>query len=119
MGVLWFTKPLKHQTKIVAHNIFIFYFLSFEEIKAWFFMWILCLAEDSLETSCLIFSEKQWKNIYECRLLQSRLDFKGLNGYNKIIHLAVTQTVTKFCVFMFYLLNFLNFRYLIPVFTSW
>ena len=33
-------------------------------------MWILCLAEDSLETSGLIFSEKQWKNIYECRLLQ-------------------------------------------------
>ena len=24
-------------------------------------MWILCLAEDSLETSSLIFSEKQWK----------------------------------------------------------
>ena len=23
-------------------------------------MWILCLAEDSLETSSLIFSEKQW-----------------------------------------------------------
>ena len=33
-------------------------------------MWLLCLAEDSLETSSLIFSEKQWKNIYECRLLQ-------------------------------------------------
>ena len=28
-------------------------------------MWILCLAEDSLETSSFIFSEKQWKNIYE------------------------------------------------------
>ena len=24
-------------------------------------MWILCLAEDSLEVSSLIFSEKQWK----------------------------------------------------------
>ena len=24
-------------------------------------MWILCLAEDSLATSSLIFSEKQWK----------------------------------------------------------
>ena len=24
-------------------------------------MWILCLAEDSLETSSLIFFEKQWK----------------------------------------------------------
>ena len=24
-------------------------------------MWILCLAEDSPETSSLIFSEKQWK----------------------------------------------------------
>ena len=33
--------------------------LSIEENKAWFFMWILCLAEDSLETSSLIFSEKQ------------------------------------------------------------
>ena len=42
---------------------FNFLLLSFKEIKVWFFMWILCLAEDSLETSSLIFSEKQWKNI--------------------------------------------------------
>ena len=28
-------------------------------------MWILCLGEDSFETSSLIFFEKQWKNIYE------------------------------------------------------
>ena len=33
-------------------------------------MWILCLAEDSGEISSLIFSEEQWRNIYECRLLQ-------------------------------------------------
>ena len=46
--------------------------------EAWFFMWILCLAEDSLETSSLIFSEKQWKYIYECRLLQSWLALGGL-----------------------------------------
>ena len=52
------------QTKIAADDI-----LSFEENKAWCFKWILCLAENSLETSSLIFSEKQWKNIYECRLL--------------------------------------------------
>ena len=36
-------------------------------------MWILCLAEDPVETLSLIFSEKQWKNSYECRLLQSWL----------------------------------------------
>ena len=30
-----------------------------------------CLSEDSLETSSLIFSEKQCKNINKCRLLQS------------------------------------------------
>ena len=35
--------------------------LSFEESKAWCFKCILCLAEDSLETSSLISSEKQWK----------------------------------------------------------
>ena len=45
-------------------------------------MWTLCLAEDSLETPSLIFSEKNKKqnkkkkknnekNIYDCRLLQS------------------------------------------------
>ena len=37
-----------------------FLLLSFKENKAWCFMWILCLAEDSHETSSLIFSEKQW-----------------------------------------------------------
>ena len=42
-------QPLKRQTKIAAADILIFYLLlSFEENKAWFFMWILCLAEDSL-----------------------------------------------------------------------
>ena len=40
-------------------------------------MWILCLTEDSLDTSSLIFSEKQSKNIYECRLLQSVDDYVG------------------------------------------
>ena len=49
--------PLRRQRKIAADDILISYF-SFEENKAWFFMWILCLAEDSLETSSLIFSEK-------------------------------------------------------------
>ena len=53
--------------------------LPIEEDKAWFFMWILCLAEDSLETSSLIFSEKQWKNIYECHLLQLWLALWGLD----------------------------------------
>ena len=57
--------PLKHQTKIAADDIFNFLLLSFEENKAWFFMWILCLAEDSLETSSHIFSEKQWKDIHD------------------------------------------------------
>ena len=41
-------------------------------------MWILCLAEDSHEMSSLIFSERQWKSIYECCLLQSWLAFYGL-----------------------------------------
>ena len=47
--------------------------LSFEENKAWFFMWILCLAKDSHELSSHIFSGRQGKNIYECCLLQSWL----------------------------------------------
>ena len=68
-----FFQPLKRQTKIAADNILISLLLSFEENKAWFFVWIRCLAEDSPETSSLIFSEKQWKNIYECLLLQSWL----------------------------------------------
>ena len=51
--------PLERQTKIAADDILIFLLLSFEENKAWFFMWILCL--DSLETSSFIFTQKQWK----------------------------------------------------------
>ena len=64
---------LKAPNKNCNRRDFNFLLLSLEENKAWFFMWILCLAEDSLETSSLIFSEKQWKKIYECRLLQSWL----------------------------------------------
>ena len=41
-------------------------------------MWIVCLAEDSHEISSLIFSEKQWKSIFKCRLLQSWLQLSGL-----------------------------------------
>ena len=47
-------------------------------------MWILCLAEDSLETSSLIFSEKQWKNIYECCLLQLGLALQIAEFANSI-----------------------------------
>ena len=65
-------EPLKCQTKIAADDILIFTFI-FEENKAWFFHVNPLLAEDSLGTLSLIFSEKQWRNIYECRLLQSWL----------------------------------------------
>ena len=64
---------LKALNKNCSRRHFHFLLFSFEENKAWCFKWILCLAEDSHETSSLIFSEKQWKNIYECRLLQSWL----------------------------------------------
>ena len=74
----------KAPNKNCSRRHLIFLLLSFEENKAWFFMWIFCLAEDSLETSSLIFSEKQWKNIYECRLLQSWLALEGLMGCIKI-----------------------------------
>ena len=50
----FYSSPLKRQTKIVADDI-LFILSSFKENKVWFFMWIL--AEDSLETSSLIFSE--------------------------------------------------------------
>ena len=62
--------------KTAADDILIFYFYLSKKNEAWFFMWILCL-EESLETSSLIFSEKQWKNIYECHLLQFDWHFKG------------------------------------------
>ena len=34
-------------------------------------MWILCQVEDSHEKSNIVLSEDQWKNIQDCRLLQS------------------------------------------------
>ena len=52
-------KPLKRQTKIAADDILIFYFNLSTKIRLGFFMCILCLAEDSLETSSLIISEKR------------------------------------------------------------
>ena len=55
------SETLIEPSKTAADNTFIFILLSFEENKAWYYMWILCLAEDSYEISNLIFSEKQWK----------------------------------------------------------
>ena len=46
--------------KNCSRRHFNFLLLSFIENKARFFMWILCLAQDSLKTSSLIFSEKHW-----------------------------------------------------------
>ena len=43
-------------------------------------MWILWLAEDSLETSSLIFPEKQWKNIF---MMQSAAVVTGPLRVNK------------------------------------
>ena len=61
LGLTCYTLTLKAPNKNCSRLHFNFLLLSFEENKAWFFMWILCLAEDSLETSSLSFSEKQWK----------------------------------------------------------
>ena len=80
---------LKAPKKNCSRQHFNFLLLSFEENKAWFFMWILCLAEDSSETSSLICSEKQWRNIYECRLLQSWLELSGLRSIS--VHLPATN----------------------------
>ena len=55
--------PFKRQTKIAADNTNCTVLVSFEENKAWWFMWILCQAEDSHEISSHIFSGKQWKNM--------------------------------------------------------
>ena len=52
---------LKRQIKIAADDTLIFLLLFLEENKAWSFMWILCLAEDSHKISSLIFSEKKKK----------------------------------------------------------
>ena len=49
-------KPLKRQTKIAADDILIFYFYLLKKIR----LDLSCESEDSLKTSSLIFSEKQW-----------------------------------------------------------
>ena len=71
----WGLTP-KAPNKNCSRRHFSFSLLSSAENKAWFFTWI----EDSLVTSSHIFSEKQWKK-YECRLLQSWLELKGLIQY--------------------------------------
>ena len=68
---------LKAPSKIAADDTFTILFLSFEENKAWCFMWILCQAEDSHKISSIILSEKQWKNIQDCRLLHCDRRFEG------------------------------------------
>ena len=66
----------KNNEKMLQQTtVLLFLLLSFEENKAWCFMWILCQEEDLHEISSItsILSEKQWKNIQDCRLLQSWL----------------------------------------------
>ena len=41
--------------KIAAEDILIYLFLIFRELKAWHFMWIVCLADNSHKMSSLIF----------------------------------------------------------------
>ena len=48
-------QPFKCQTKIAADGILIFYFYLSKKIR----LDVSCESEDSLETSSLIFSEKQ------------------------------------------------------------
>ena len=50
---------LKRHTKIAADDILIFYFYLSKKIRLDFFMRIFCLAEDSLETSSLIFCKSK------------------------------------------------------------
>ena len=53
----FFILTLKVPNKNCSRWHFIFLLLCLEENKAWSFMWILCLAEDSLETTSLILSD--------------------------------------------------------------
>ena len=62
----------------------------------WFFTWILCLAEDSLETSSLTFSEKQWKK-YLWMLFAAVVI--GAFRVNKIIGLKTTKKCVWFSLF--------------------
>ena len=68
---------LKAPNKNCSRRHFKFLLLSFEENKAWFFMWILCIAEVSLETSSIIFSEKQWKIFMNVVCCSRDWSFKG------------------------------------------
>ena len=68
---------LKHQAKI--HNVLTLKdatddilnaFSLVRENKAWYFMWIVCLADDSHKMSILIYSENKNKRKSKYRLLQ-------------------------------------------------
>ena len=59
-------------------------------------MWILCWAEDSHKMSSLIFSEKQRKMFYECRLLQSWLVLYGLRLQVNPVFLPLLPKITNF-----------------------
>ena len=49
---------LKAPIMTAADNIHKYFFIFFRENKTWYFMWLLCLAEDSYEISSFIFFEK-------------------------------------------------------------
>ena len=70
---------LKRQIKIAADGTMIFFFFFFnfifKENKAWCFMWIIYLAEDSHEISSLIFSKKIMK---KCLRMPSAVVVIGL-----------------------------------------
>ena len=57
-------------------------------------MWILCLAEYSLETSSLIFSEKLWNSIYS--YMSAAVVIGALRVKEKNM-LSIRARETKFC----------------------
>ena len=63
------TFSLKAQSKIAADNTIIFFNFIFWRNKAWCFIWIFCVAEDSHEILSLIFREniaKMFKTLICC-----------------------------------------------------
>ena len=58
-------------------------------------MWILCLAEDSLETSSLIFSEKQWNNILWLSSAAVMIGALRANAVRHVVKLTRTASLQQ------------------------
>ena len=95
--------PLTPQTKVAADNILIFFLLSFEENKAWFFMWILCLSRGftwNIKSYFLWKTMKKYLWMLSAAVVIGTLRVKRTANHEPLQYSALHQSLIPFASYL-------------------